>query len=72
MSEINLSTIKFRAEKYGENLCSEKHLENKLNSLSLEDKFYLDSYMQGYLFAYHSALQDALSEKGIVLEDLEP
>ena len=56
MSEINLSTIKFRAEKYVENLCSEKHLENKLNSLSLEDKFYLDSYMQGYLFAYHSAL----------------
>ncbi len=72
MSEIKLSTIKFKAEKYVENICSEKHLPNKLNSLSLEDKFYLDSYVQGYLFAYHSELLDALAEKGICLDELEP
>lgn len=72
MSEINLSLVKQRAENYVDNLCKMKKRPNKLHSLSLEDKFMLDTLMQGYVFAYHSMLQEVLSEKGIQIEDLEP
>lgn len=71
MSEINLSLIKQRAENYVDNLCRIKKCPNKLHSLSLEDKFMLDTLMQGYIFAYHSMLQESLFEKGIHIEDLE-
>lgn len=70
MAQIDLHAAKYTAERYVDQLCRRTHFENKLNQLSKEDRFMLDSYLQGFLFAYHSQLQEVLAEKGIDIGDL--
>ena len=71
MSEIGLTTLQFEAEKYVENLYKIKHLQDKLYEFPQEDKFRINAYFQGYLLAYHSAWQESLAKKGIILDDLD-
>lgn len=72
MSNISLSKAQFLAEQYVNNLCKKYGYQNKLFTLEPSVKFFVDSYIQGYLFAYHGQLMETLAEKGISLDDLEP